>query len=168
MILSSIYFCIISIFLRGSGVSHSYKVHLIVNQSKKDCPTYQEENLLLPQKCSWNYSLIIKIQLKFIMLIKTGAIQTRLISRYLYNLLLYYTLFQHSRCDIIFSVLLYPHSFQGTPLLNCTFFIRTSIYLLKQGMTWNDLKPSKTTWNHPGTMWNEPGNNWHHLKLARK
>ena len=53
LILSSIYFCIISIFLRGSGgVSHSYTVSLIEGLSKIDCPVYQEENLPLPQKCS--------------------------------------------------------------------------------------------------------------------
>ena len=49
MILSSIYFCIISIFLMGNGVSHIYKVHLIVSFSKID---YQEENSLLRQICS--------------------------------------------------------------------------------------------------------------------
>ena len=75
----SIYFCIISIFLRGSGgVSHSYTVSLIEGLSKIDCPTYQEENSPLPQKCSWNYSLVIKIHLKFIMLIKTSAVQSGL------------------------------------------------------------------------------------------
>ena len=78
LILSSIYFCIISIFLRGSGVSHSYTVSLIEGLSKIDCPTYQEENSPLPQKCSWNYSLVIKIHLKFIMLIKTSAVQSGL------------------------------------------------------------------------------------------
>ena len=79
LILSSIYLCIISIFLRGSGgVSHSYTVSLIEGLSKIDCPVYQEENLPLPQKCSWNYSLVIKIHLKFIMLIKTSAIQSGL------------------------------------------------------------------------------------------
>ena len=53
LILSSIYLCIISIFLRGSGgVSHSYTVSLIEGLSKIDCPVYQEENLPLPQKCS--------------------------------------------------------------------------------------------------------------------
>ena len=52
LILSSIYFCIISIFLRGSGgVSHSYSVSLIEGLSKIDCPIYQEENSPLPQKC---------------------------------------------------------------------------------------------------------------------
>ena len=75
----SIYFCIISIFLRGSGgVSHSYTVSLIEGLSKINCPIYQEENSALPQKCSWNYSLVIKIHLKFIMLIKTSAIQSGL------------------------------------------------------------------------------------------
>ena len=49
--LSSIYFCIISIFLRGSGTSYSYTVHLIVSVSKIDCPIYQEKNSSLPQKC---------------------------------------------------------------------------------------------------------------------
>ena len=58
LILSSIYFCIISVFLRGSGgVSHSYTVSLIEGLSKLDCPIYQEDNSALPQKCSWNYSL---------------------------------------------------------------------------------------------------------------
>ena len=52
LILSSIYFCIFSIFLRESGVSHSYTVSLIESLSKRDCPIYQEENLPLPQ----NYS----------------------------------------------------------------------------------------------------------------
>ena len=53
LILSSIYLCIISIFLRGSGgVSHSYTVSLIEGLSKIDCPVYQEENSPLPQKCS--------------------------------------------------------------------------------------------------------------------
>ena len=78
LILSSIYFCIISIFLRGSGVSHTYAVSLTEGLSKIDCPIYQEENSPLPQKCSWNYSLVIKIHLKFIMLIKTSAIQSGL------------------------------------------------------------------------------------------
>ena len=71
LILSSIYFCIISRFLRGSGVSHSYTVSLMEGLSKTDCPIYQEKNSPLPQKCSWNYCLVIKIRLKFIMLIKT-------------------------------------------------------------------------------------------------
>ena len=54
----SIYFCIISIFLRGSGgVSHSYAVSLIEGLNKLGCPIYQEENSPLRQKCSWNYSL---------------------------------------------------------------------------------------------------------------
>ena len=52
-ILSSIYFSIISIFLRGSGgASHSYSVSLIEGLSKLDCPIYQEENSPLPHKCS--------------------------------------------------------------------------------------------------------------------
>ena len=51
MILSSISFCIISIFLRESGVSHSYKVHLIESLSKIDRPIYKESNSPLPQKC---------------------------------------------------------------------------------------------------------------------
>ena len=57
LILSSIYFCIISIFLRGSGVSHTYAVSLTEGLSKIDCPIYQEENSPLSQKCFWNYSL---------------------------------------------------------------------------------------------------------------
>ena len=73
IILSSIYFCIILIFLRGSGVSHSSKVHRIVSLSKINCTIYQEDNSLLPQKCSWNYGLVIKIHLKF-RLIKISAI----------------------------------------------------------------------------------------------
>ena len=52
LILSGIYFCIMSIFLRGSGVSHSYTVPLIECLSKIDCPIYQEDNSPLPQKCS--------------------------------------------------------------------------------------------------------------------
>ena len=76
IILSSIYICIISIFLRGSGVLHSNTVHLIVSFSKTDCPIYQEENSLLPQTYSRNYFLVIKIHLKFIMSIKTCAIQS--------------------------------------------------------------------------------------------
>ena len=41
LIFWSIYFCIISIFLGGSGgVSHSYLVSLIVGLSKLDCPIY--------------------------------------------------------------------------------------------------------------------------------
>ena len=78
LILSGIYFCIMSIFLRGSGVSHSYTVPLIECLSKIDCPIYQEDNSPLPQKCSWNYSLVIKIHLKFIMLIKTSVIPSGL------------------------------------------------------------------------------------------
>ena len=40
-------------FLRGSGgVSHGYTVSLIEGLSKLDCPIYQEENSLLPHKCS--------------------------------------------------------------------------------------------------------------------
>ena len=78
LILSGIYFCIMSIFLRGSGVSHSYTVPLIECLSKMDCPIYQEDNSPLPQKCSWNYSLVIKIHLKFIMLIKTSVIPSGL------------------------------------------------------------------------------------------
>ena len=50
-------------------------MHLIVNLSKIDCPIYQEENSFLPQKCSRNYSLGIRINLKFIMSTKTSAIQ---------------------------------------------------------------------------------------------
>ena len=53
LILPSIYFCIISTFLRGrGGVSHSYTVPLTECLSKLDCPIYQEENSPLPQKCS--------------------------------------------------------------------------------------------------------------------
>ena len=56
LILSSIYFCIIPIFLRESGgVFLSYTVSQ--GLSKIDCPIYQEENSPLNQKCSWNYSL---------------------------------------------------------------------------------------------------------------
>ena len=58
-----------------SGVSHSYTVHLIVSLSKIDFSICQEENSLLPQKCSWNYFQFIKIHVKFIILIKTSAIQ---------------------------------------------------------------------------------------------
>ena len=76
--------------------------------------------------------------------------------------------FEHSSYDIVFSVLLYPQNLQGTPLLTYTFFIRTSMYFLKWEAIWNDLKPSKTTLNFPGTTWIKPGNNWHHLKPARK
>ena len=66
------YFCIISIFLKGSCVSHSNTMHLIVSLSKIDCPIYQEENSSLSQKCCRNYSLVIKIRIKF-MSIKTSA-----------------------------------------------------------------------------------------------
>ena len=60
LILSNIYFSIISIFLRGSGgVSHSYTVSLIERLNKIDCPIYQEENSPLLQRYSWNYSLVI-------------------------------------------------------------------------------------------------------------
>ena len=52
MTLSSIYFFIISMFLRRSEASQSYTMDLIVSLSKIDCPIYQEENSLLPQKCS--------------------------------------------------------------------------------------------------------------------
>ena len=45
-------FCIISIFLRRSGVSHSYTVQLIEGPSRIDCLIYQEENSPLPQTCS--------------------------------------------------------------------------------------------------------------------
>ena len=76
MTLPSIYFWIISIFFSGSGVSHNNTVHLKVNLSKMDCPIYQKENSSLPQKYSWNYSLVIKINLKFIMSIKTSTIQS--------------------------------------------------------------------------------------------
>ena len=41
-------------------LSHSNPIHLIVNLSKIDCPTYQEENSSLPQTCSKNYFLVIK------------------------------------------------------------------------------------------------------------
>ena len=55
LILSSIYFSIISIFLRESGgVSHSYIVSLIEGLSEIDCPIYQEENSPLSQKYFWN------------------------------------------------------------------------------------------------------------------
>ena len=77
LILSSTYFRIISIFLRGSGVCHSYTMQLIKGPSKIDFLIYQEENSPLPHKCSWNYSLINKIHLKF-MLIKTRIIQSGL------------------------------------------------------------------------------------------
>ena len=44
---------IISIYLMGSGLSHSNTVHLIVSLSKINYPIYQEdENSPLPQKCS--------------------------------------------------------------------------------------------------------------------
>ena len=73
----STYFCIISIFLRGSGgVSHSNTMHLIVSLSNIDHPIYQEENSFLPQKCSRKLSLIIKIHLKSKISIKTSAIQS--------------------------------------------------------------------------------------------
>ena len=38
LILSCIYFCLISIFLRASGAPHSYTVSLIEGLSKIDCP----------------------------------------------------------------------------------------------------------------------------------
>ena len=76
MTLPIIYNFNISIFLRGDGVSHSNTVHLIVSLSKIDCPSTKRTNLLLSKKCSWNYSLFIKIYLKFIMSIKTSAIQS--------------------------------------------------------------------------------------------
>ena len=44
MTLSSIYFCTISIFLRGMGVSNSYTVHFILSLNKIDCQIYQKEN----------------------------------------------------------------------------------------------------------------------------
>ena len=53
LILSSIYFGIISLYLRRSdGVSHGYTVSLLEGLSKIDCPIYQEGNSLLPQKYS--------------------------------------------------------------------------------------------------------------------
>ena len=52
LILSCIYFCLISIFLRASGAPHSYTVSLIEGLSKIDCPIQQEENSPLTQKCS--------------------------------------------------------------------------------------------------------------------
>ena len=58
-----------------SCVYHSNTMYLTVNLNKIDCSIYQEENSFLPQKCSRNYSLVIKINLKFIMSIKTSAIQ---------------------------------------------------------------------------------------------
>ena len=78
MTLWSTYFCMTLIFLRGGGgegASHSYTVRLIVSLGKIDWPIYQEKNSPVPQKYSSNYSLVIKIHLKFIMLIKTSAIQ---------------------------------------------------------------------------------------------
>ena len=75
MILSSIYFCITSIFLTGSSAFQGFTLHLMVSLSKTDCPIYLEENSTLPQKCSWNYSMVIKIHLQFVMLIKISAIQ---------------------------------------------------------------------------------------------
>ena len=76
----SIYFCIISIFLRGSGgVSHSYTVSLIEGLSKINCPIYQEENSemflkLLPE----TIHLVNKNHNVIIMLTKTSAIQSGL------------------------------------------------------------------------------------------
>ena len=65
-------------------------MHLIVSLSKIDCPVYQEENSPLSQKCSRNYSLVIKIHLKFIMSMKINAIQSfkRLSVDILYKLFL--------------------------------------------------------------------------------
>ena len=57
--LSSIYFNTISKFWR-SGVSHSNKMHLIVNLSKIDSPIHQEENSSLSQTWFRKYSLVIK------------------------------------------------------------------------------------------------------------
>ena len=80
LILSSIYLCIISIFLRGSGgVSHSYTVSLIEGLSKINCPIYQEENSemflkLLPE----TIHLVNKNHNVIIMLTKTSAIQSGL------------------------------------------------------------------------------------------
>ena len=77
-------------FLRGSGVSHSNAMHLMLSFNKIDCPVYQEENSSLPQKYSKNYSLVIKINLKFMMSIKASAIQSfkRLLVDILYKLFL--------------------------------------------------------------------------------
>ena len=64
--LSSIYFCIILIFLRGCGAFHSYTVHLIVCLSKTDCPIYQEENHLPIYRCLRNVAETIPWLSKFI------------------------------------------------------------------------------------------------------
>ena len=62
MTLSSIYFYIISIFLRGSGPTHSYTVHLIVSLSKIDCPIYQRGELTAASEMFLKLlSLVIKI-----------------------------------------------------------------------------------------------------------
>ena len=73
MTLSSIYD--FNIF-KGDGVSHTNTVHLIVSVSTVSCPITQRRNSLQSKKCSWNYSLFIKIYLKFIMSIKTSAMQS--------------------------------------------------------------------------------------------
>ena len=65
-----------SVFLKGSGASHSNLVHVIVSVSKTDCPIYQEENSPVPQKCFGNYFLGNKIHLEFIMAIKTSVIES--------------------------------------------------------------------------------------------
>ena len=62
MTLSSIYFYIISIFLRGSGATHSYTVHLIVSLSKIDCTIYQRgEPTAASEMFLKLVSLVIKI-----------------------------------------------------------------------------------------------------------
>ena len=62
MILSSIDFCIISIFLRGSGVSHSYEVHFIVSFSKKNAPSTKRRT----DRCLRNFPETIPWLSKFI------------------------------------------------------------------------------------------------------
>ena len=79
--LSSIYFSIISIFLT-SGVSHSNTMHLIVNLSETDCPIYQEENPSLPQTCSRNYFLVIKVAVT--RWLSHGKAAQRVLDRYKY------------------------------------------------------------------------------------
>ena len=134
------YFCIISIFFWRCGVSHNNAMHLIISLSKIDCPMHQDENSSLPQKCSKNWSLDIKVNLKFIIAINTSAIQQIFCIIYSFRT----HDFQHNNCDIIFLVLLYPYNFLGMPLLTYTFYKNLPV-LTKTGNDWSNLKQSKTS-----------------------
>ena len=145
MTLSSIYFCIIAIFLMGCGVSHSITIHLIASLNKTFCSTYYKKNSSLSQQCSRNYSLVVKINLKFIMPIKTSAIQN----------------FKWLSVDILYNLFLSDHDFSITvvtlfsqfPSKQKVFWLRLCYPTLFY-KSYHVLTKTRNNLEQPETIWN--------------